>query len=368
MAAPSIFVSAGDPSGDNAAGRVGELLRERYPGLRLSGLGGPRLKNLGQTQLADPNDLAVVGFWEVAKRYGYFRALMHRCVDHIKREQPSLVLLVDYPGFNLRLARRIKSFGIPILYYISPQVWAWGPKRVKQIAELVDRMIVILPFEEEFFRRFDVPCDFVGHYLVEDIPDTFIGSPLPETPSLGLLPGSRKQEVERILPPMLEAAAQLHATHAIESTVAGIAGRFDYEAAVAPYRDKGVSLVYDDARRVVYESTAVLVASGTATLETGIIGRPMVIVYKTGWLTYQIARRLVSLTMIGLVNLVLDEQVVPELIQDDVTPSNMVAELTPIFDDEAYRARMLTKLHDVPLSLGGEGASQRAADVIGGYL
>jgi len=191
MDEPLLFISAGDPSGDNATARVIEALQKQHPGLKFFGLGGPRLKVLGQEQLADSSDLAVLGFWEVARRYFFFRRLFHRCVEAIREFRPLAVVLVDYPGFNLRLAREVKRLGIPVIYYISPQVWAWGRKRLRRIRESVDKMLVILPFEEVFYEEHGIDCEFVDHYLLEDIPGDYIASDPPGNRQLALLPGSR---------------------------------------------------------------------------------------------------------------------------------------------------------------------------------
>jgi len=368
MADPLLFISAGDPSGDNATSRMIDSLKEKRPGLKLYGLGGKRLAALGQEQLADPSGLAVLGFWEVARRIMYFRRLLRRCVAEIENRRPRAVLLVDYPGFNLRLARRIRQLGIPTIYYISPQVWAWGKGRLRQIRDYVDQMLVILPFEESFYREHGVPCKFVGHYLLEDIPSDYIGSPLPFNGRLALLPGSRRQEIERMLPAMLEAAAVLNRKHGCMSVVAGIKNVYDYDAVCKSYSGKGVEVSYDDPRKTIYESELVLTASGTATLETGIIGRPMVVVYKTGFLTYRIARRLVKLDSIALVNLVLGEKVVPELIQSRATGESMAAALERHLIDDSYRDKTLTELNRIPSLLGGWGATERTVEALAEYL
>jgi lipid-A-disaccharide synthase len=365
MARPLLFLSAGDPSGDNAGSRLISELKQLRPELEFFGLGGRRLKLQGQEQLADPGDLAVIGFWEVAKRYYFFRRLFFHCLEEIKKRKPSCVLLIDYPGFNLRLARRVHALGIPVVYYISPQVWAWGKKRVAEIRKYVKMILLILPFEEQFFREHDVPVQFVGHYLLEDIPSEYIQS-TPEKPrQVALLPGSRPQEIERMLPPMLEAAGRLNKRHGTTTVIAGIKGAYDYENLVA---DTGVTVRYDESRKIIHESGLVLVSSGTATLETGIIGRPMVVVYKTGFITYQIARRLVKVDMIGLVNLVLGEKVVPELIQNAASPEAMVSEMAKYLCDDSHYSGVQAKLGHLPQILGGTGASGRAAEIVSSYL
>ena len=369
MASPDLFLSAGDPSGDNAAGRVVTALREMLPGLSVFGLGGSRLKQLGQRQLADGSDLAVLGFWEVARRFHFFRNLIVRCADEIRARRPACVVLVDYPGFNLRLAERIKPLGIPVVYYISPQVWAWGRKRLEAIKRLVDLMLVILPFEKDVFDGAGVKATFVGHYLLEDIPQEQVASSVPVKGGLALLPGSRLQEIERMLPPMLETAVAFNRKHGTRAVVAAIKDVFDYEKQLARVSDAGsVSIKYGDSRKVIFESSLVVAASGTATLEAAIIGRPMVVVYKTGFVTYQIARRLVKLDRIALANLVLNDRVVPELVQRQATPSNMLRELERFWNDEAHYDAVRKKLNQVPQLLGGRGASLRAAKLISEYI
>lgn len=368
MSSQSLFISAGDPSGDNAASRVITAIRVRRPNLSLFGLGGPRLRFLGQDQLADSSDLAVLGFWEVARRYYFFHRLMSRTVAEITRQKPSAILLVDYPGFNLRLAARIRHLDIPIIYYISPQVWAWGGKRISQMRENIDIMLSILPFEKEFFDKAGLTCTMVGHYLLDDIPAEFISSSLPDVNRIALLPGSRRQEVARMLTPMLEAARLMNDSHGSKSVVAGVGDLYDYESEIGMVSPENISVVYNDARRVVYESDLVICASGTATLECGIIGRPMVIMYKTGFLTYQIAKRLITLDSIGLVNLVLGEKTVPELIQHEATAAAMANALARYHDDNAYQEQVVNRLRTVPGLLGGTGSSERAARLIEAYL
>lgn len=368
MKTGGLFISAGDPSGDNATSRLLAELKQDHPDLVVTGLGGPKLRKQGQEQLADYHDLAVLGFWEVVKNYAFFRRLMTNCVAKIESQRPKCILLVDYPGFNLRLAAKVKSLGIPIVYYISPQIWAWHKNRIHQIKALVDLMMVNLPFEKALYDEHRVPNEVVGHYLLEDIPDAYIGSELPCCKQLAVLPGSRRQEIERMLKPMLQAAAKHNEKFGTTAVVVGIEGRYDYESAIAPFVDRGISLSFEDSRRIMFESDIVLTASGTATLETGIIGRPMVIVYKTGLITYWIARSVITLDAIGLVNLVLGKPTVPELIQHEASPAKMAAALARYESDDDYRRTVLKELHRVPEILGRHQASERAARLVGRYL
>ncbi len=364
----SIFISAGDPSGDNAAARLVGALTDLHGKLNLYGLGGNRLRELGQKQLADPDDLAVIGFWEVAKHFRFFKRLLTGAVEEIKQRQPKCVILIDYPGFNMRLAERIKPLGIPIVYYITPQVWAWNKKRVHKIRALVDKVLVILPFEQKFFSDNGVNSEFVGHYLLEDILPEYIASPVPAENRLCLMPGSRPQEIERMLIPMVRTASMFNKKYGTRAVVAAVKDRYDYEKCLENYKSDNIQLLYDDPRRAVAESSLVLTASGTATLETAIIGRPMVVVYKTGNITYQIAKRVIKLDKIALVNLVLGEKVVPEMIQGQATPEKMMAELEKFYNEELYFESVKKRLNAVPQKLGGPGASKRAAEQITEYL
>ena len=368
MSGPLLFISAGDLSGDNAMSRVLAELGSRRPGIGTFGLGGEKLRSLGQEQFAAGKEIAVIGFWEVARKYRFFSRLMNKCEEEIKRRMPRCIVLVDYPGFNLRLARRVRPLKIPIVYYISPQVWAWGGRRVDQIRKLVDQMLVILPFEKEFYRNTGVSAEFVSHYLLEDIPSEFIQSPVPQSGQIALLPGSRPQEIERMLEPICCAAAAFNQKYGTCAVIAGIHDRYDYESAVRPYAASGISVSFDDSRRIVYESDWVVTASGTATLEVGIIGRPMVIVYRTGFLTYQIARRLLKIDTIGLVNLVLGEKVVRELIQHEVSAARILAEMECLHSDSSRTRAMIERLHQIPERLAAPSGSRRAAEIIESYL
>ncbi|MFH2049007.1 MAG: lipid-A-disaccharide synthase [bacterium] len=364
-------MSAGDPSGDNAISLVMKSLLQKKPDTKFFGLGHDKLKALGQEQFVNGSRLAVLGFWEVFKQVLFFKKLMKQCASEIEKRHPKAVILVDYPGFNLRLAKRIKKLGIPIIYYISPQVWAWGKGRVQEIKELVDLLLVILPFEHDFFNGHNIKNEFVGHYLLEDIPSEYISShPILENRQglLCVLPGSRNQEVKRMLPPMLKAASMFTNKYNAKAVVAGIRGIYDYETALQPYKNDNIEVVYDKPRECIYKSNLLLTASGTATLETGIIARPMVVVYKTGFITYQIARRLVSLKNIALVNLVLNDNVVPELIQTEASPENMFKELSKFMDDSQYYKSVHEKLLRVSSTLGGTGSSERAADAILNFI
>ena len=361
---PVLLVSAGDPSGDTAAARLLKELVAIQPTLTAFGLGGRQLKAGGQEQLAPPERLAVMGFWEIASQMIFFRRLLRRCASEIEKRRPQALVLVDYPGFNLRLAARVRKLGIPVVYYISPQVWAWGKRRLRRIRELVDLMLVILPFEKQLYDEHQIVCRYVGHYLLEAIPSEMTASPVPAQGHLALLPGSRPQEIRRHLPLMIAAAGRMWERHGVKSIIAAISGACDYERYLTGETAAFCTIRYDDTRRIIAEASLVLTASGTATLETAIIGRPMVVVYRTSWATYQIARRLVKSPYIALANLVLGQKVAPELIQSQATTAAVVGELERFILDAAYRERTASILRQTAGLLGGVGASRRAAEAI----
>jgi len=368
MADGEIFISAGEPSGDNAGSLLISAIKKKSGTVTFFGLGGKRMSAQGQEQLTESSRLAVMGFWEVVKHYSFFRKLFHQCLDEINRRKPSCVILIDYPGFNLRLAKEVKKLGIPVIYYISPQVWAWGHKRVPEIKANIDKMIVILPFEKEFYREQGMECDFVGHYLLEDIPAEYISSSIPTNGHIALLPGSRAQEIKRLLPPMLEAAARFNKESGTIAVVAGVSGAYHYDFLMRESANTNIRIVYDDPRKVIFESSMVLTKSGTATLESAIIGRPMIVAYKTSFVSYLIAKSLIKLDKIALVNLVLDKKVVPELIQNQSNADNMFGELKKLRDNKEQLSNIKSDLDRVPKVLGGAGASERAADIILKYI
>jgi lipid-A-disaccharide synthase len=360
----SLFISVGDPSGDIAGYRLMRSLKSLRPDWRYIGLGGRKMRAEGQRQLTDPDKLALLGFWEAAKKFRFFKDLIHKVVSLIERENPKAIILIDYPGFNLRLAKRVRRFGIPIIYYISPQIWAWGEGRINQIAQSIDLMLTILPFENAIYDKAGIKNQFVGHYLLDDIDSRFIKSPYNVgSRKIALLPGSRRQEIERMLPVLVKTAEMLAEENDWNFTVAGVEGEFDYSRYLRRCKFP-IELTIGETRRIAAESRLVLVSSGTATLETGIIGRPMVVIYKTGWITYAIARHLVKLDKIALINIVAGRKIVPELIQSSAIPDNIAREARKILDNDSYARGMVDELSRAVDILGAPGASDRAAKVI----
>lgn len=363
---PTIFLSAGEPSGDLHGAALAAALRHRWPRARLIGLAGPRMQAAGVEPLVPFDRLAVMGFVEVARHLPFFVRLLARARRVIVDEGVDLVIPIDYPGFNLRLARRAASHGAPVLYYIAPQVWAWHRSRAASMAAVIDRLAVILPFEEPLFRQYGADVRFVGHPLLDRelavVERAALCAPLGLDPGrriLALFPGSRAQEVERHLTPFVAAARRVVESRWHVQPV--IARSTDVDAAA--YRDVPFPLT-DDGQSLLAHAHAALVKSGTTTLEAALAGVPMVIAYRAHPVTFWLARRLVEVDHVGLANLVAGRRVAPELLQDDVTAPALAAALLPLIDEGPARQAALDGVGTVRESLrlaGPETAADRVA-------
>ncbi|MBD3347580.1 MAG: lipid-A-disaccharide synthase [Candidatus Eisenbacteria bacterium] len=363
----SILIVAGEASGDLHGSKLLARLRDLEPGVDVFGVGGDRMVAAGLEAVYDSDEFSVMGFAEVLRHIPRLRRAMSRLVREAVERDAGLAILMDYPGFNLILAARLQDAGIRVLYYISPQVWAWGEGRVSKIRERIDRMAVILPFEVEFYRERGVEVEFVGHPLLEEPwvsevkgPKSGLGDPL----VLGLLPGSRRQEISRNLPAMLGAARGLAGDIPDLNVEIGL-GRGISESwlrALAGDDIEGVRIVQaPDVHDLMVRSTALAVASGTATLEAACAGTPMAITYRTSALSYLVARSVVRIPRIGLVNVIAGEEVVPEIIQGRATPGRLAAHLAPYLTDGELTAATSRRLLEVRRMLGTPGASERVA-------
>jgi lipid-A-disaccharide synthase len=363
---PTIFLSAGEPSGDLHGALVARALRTRYPEARLLGLGGSRMAAEGTEILADVSELALMGFTEVIARLPFFYRLRRRVYGVLQSESVDLVIPVDYPGFNLRLARRARELSIPVLYFIAPQVWAWHASRAKALARDAQGVAVILPFEEEFLRSAGANARFVGHPLL-DVPLTL--QPRDEwasrwnlaadRPILALFPGSRDQEVARHLAIFSAAADRVLERMPQVQPVIGVAPDLDRSV----YHGARWPLV-DSTSGLLHHATAALVKSGTTTLEGALAGTPMVVAYRMSGLSYRIARRLVRVPHIALANLVAGKRIAPEFIQDEATPQALAEALLPLLDLKGpERREMVEGLHQVRHALGSGGAAEQVAEM-----
>lgn len=380
---------AGEASGDLHGGNLAEALRKLDPRMTLFGIGGSRMRAAGVETRFDISELAVMGLVEVLRHYRRLRRILGEMQRLLRKERPDLLITVDYPGFNLRLARHAKRLGIPVLHYISPQVWAWREHRVKQIAESVDMMAVLLPFEAPFYERHGIPARFVGHPLVDEVAprmareEAMARFGIESTrPVVGLLPGSRIGECRRLMPLLLESAYRLRQRIPDLQFLLPLAsslGRDGMSAWLQPAPAGGVGddtvhryisrhpepvpitlvegLTYD----VMQCCDLVITASGTATLEAALMEVPMIIVYKVSPLTYAIARRMVKLPNVGLVNIVAGERVVPELIQHRAGAEQVVTEALRCLQEPEHAKAIRQRLARVRGRLGDPGASERVA-------
>jgi lipid-A-disaccharide synthase len=361
----TVFVSAGEPSGDAHAGALVAALRHLVPDVAVEGVGGEHLEAAGARLIARIEDLTVIGFVEVVRKIPAHWRLLRRIEERLARGDVGLVVLVDYPGFHLRVAAAAARANVPVLYYVAPQLWAWGEGRVRRMARTVSRLAVILPFEEEFFSARGVRTTFVGHPLLDRPPLAQEGAALkrslglaPDRPVLGLFPGSRPQEVRRLWPVFRAAAERIRRdSPAVQALVAAIPG--------ASYPDAGeIRVVPGRPRECFAAADAALCKSGTSTLEAAMALTPLVIAYRMHPLSYLLARRLVRVDRIGMVNLVAGRRVAPELIQGAVTPEALERAVRPLLDpDSPERRAQLEGLAEVRRRLGESGAARRAAEI-----
>jgi len=366
-----VMLVVGEASGDLHGAHLVKSLYRRDPTLEVFGVAGQGLKREGIRVLYDVERLTGMGFAELA---GNLKTLWqaYKLLQRVLREEkPDLLILIDFPEFNMRLARLARALQIPVLYYISPQVWAWRQHRVRKIARCVDRMAVVFPFEVPLYQKAGVQVSFVGHPLLDVVrpteprEKTLLQYGLkPTKPTIALLPGSRRREVAYHLPPMLEAANRLSREMELQFVLvrANTVERRLFEE-ILGQSAAWVPIAEENTYNVLHACDLAWTASGTATLETALMLRPMIIIYRLAWLTYVLARMLVRVRHIGMVNIVAGETVVPELIQRDVTAERIMAESRAILKDPERRKRMVEKLAEVREKLGAPGASDRVADI-----
>ena len=366
------YIIAGEASGDLHGSNLIRELKKKDASAAIRCWGGDKMQAAGATLVKHYKELAFMGFLEVIKNLPTILKNIKFCKTDILQFKPNALILIDYPGFNLRIAKWAKQQGIPVIYYISPQVWAWKENRVKLIKKCVDKMLVILPFEKEFYAKWNYEVEYVGHPLVEVV-DRFLltvdrselsttnnGQRL--TDNIALLPGSRKQEILKKLPIMLEVAKHFPDYQFVVAKAPGLDDSF-YASLLAPY--KNVSSVVNKTYELLVQSKAALVTSGTATLETALFGVPEVICYKGSAFSYQIAKRLIKIKFIGLVNLIMDKEVVKELIQDELTVANLKHELNLLLTDKAKQQQLKEDYNELKalLSEGGHASANAAASI-----
>jgi lipid-A-disaccharide synthase len=355
------YIIAGEASGDLHSSNLMKELKVLDSNASFRCWGGDLMKQQGAVLVKHYHELAFMGFTEVILNLRTILKNIQLCKNDIIENKPDVLILVDYPGFNLRIAEFAKKNGIKVIYYISPQVWAWKQSRVHKIKRIVDKMLVILPFEKQFYKRFDMDVEFVGHPLLDAVKELSKEKVTIETtkPIIAILPGSRKQEIIQMLPLMLGVKDKFKEYQFVVAGAPSQTPAF-YKSLL---KDIDVKIVYNDTYNLLRQSHAALVTSGTATLETALFGVPEVVCYKGGKLSFQIAKQLVKVKFISLVNLIMDREVVKELIQDELNTNNIETELTKILESSA-RTQMLNDYKELKQKLGGAGASRKAAESI----
>lgn len=368
------YIISGEASGDLHGSRLIQELTKKDPAAVFRCWGGDKMQAAGATVVKHYRELAFMGFIEVLFNLRTILRNLKFCKEDILNNKPDVLVLIDYPGFNLRIAKWAKDHGFKVVYYISPQVWAWKESRVKQMKKTIDKMIVIIPFEKDYFKnKWDWEVEYVGHPLLEIIRKPgaveLRGDPRnaeAEKPVVAVLPGSRKQEILKKLPIMLEVTKSFPDYQFIIAKAPGIEPGF-YDELLKPF--PSVSYVNDKTYDLLQRSEAAIVTSGTATLETALFGVPQVVCYKASWITYQIGKRLVKVKYISLVNLIMDKPVVRELVQEDLTAGNLVKELKLLLTDKKRQEQIrddYEKLRGV-LDVGGS-ASEQAAGIVYDFL
>jgi len=368
---------AGEASGDAHGAEVVEQLKALIPDIQLSGMGSTEMKRAGVDVFFDSASIAVVGIVEVLKHWGEIKQAMELVKNRLETTRPDLLVLIDYPEFNLKMARHAKSLGIKVLFYISPQVWAWRPKRIHKIGRSIDHMAVLFKFETDYYQKANIPATFVGHPLVDKVHPTDQSDSEKQRLGItegqrlvGLFPGSRRSEITRLLPLMLETAVQMHQQDASLVFVLPVASTIDYDSIKSQCEQSDVDIVLtrDNLYDVIVNCDAIVSCSGTVTLEIALLGVPLCIIYKMSWLSYQIMSRLITIDHIGLANIVANEHIVEELLQDDATADNISLELFKLLDDRTYRQQVESGLGKVRENLGKGDGSRHMAELISQFI
>ncbi len=367
-----IYVVAGEASGDSRGVELMRAIRERAPGVEFLGAGGKAMREFAGPQIFDWADEAVVGLWDVLKKYGYFKAQLARMLEEIVREKPDALITIDYPGFNLRLAKAAKAAlpGLRCIQYISPQVWAWKQDRIPKMAKYLDLMLCLFPFEVPMYEGVGLKAICTGHPLLDTLAaDASATPPERDLNLITLLPGSRSKEVRRIFPVMLDAAAHLRsarqrvrfaaaaASDSLREEMLEIMGKRGKDDSFCP-------VTVGNAHRLMQTAGAGMVCSGTATLEATYFRLPMVILYKTAWLTYVVGKRVVKIPFIGLPNVLANAMIAPEFIQNAAQPHLIANELLQLSEHAGTRAMQQTAYEKIIASLGERGAADRAAAAV----
>lgn len=373
-----ILVVAAEASSGLYLQRLMEHWRANNEEVDAFGVGPKNLAEYGFQHVATSEEMAVVGIVEVVKHFSKIKACYHELLARAKADKPDVALLLDYPDFNLRLAKDLKKLGVPVVYYISPQVWAWRTSRVHKIKQVVDRMLVILPFEEDFYKSYQVPAEFVGHPLLDELKYHELSDAdiirhrqrfgiQEDEIVIGLMPGSRQSEIAHHLDVQMKAAKILQNKNPKVKVALLVAPSFEkeyFQSKLGAY-DESIILIKDDPFRMIQMVDYMITASGTATLMVGLMKKPMVVMYRMKAFSAMLAKMLVKSTKhFGLINLVCDERVVPELFQEQASPENIASEIQKMIDDPNYKREIITKLDRARGNLKKSGTTVRVAEVV----
>ncbi len=359
------FIVAGDPSGDIHSAKLMKEIKLLMPDAEFVGIGGSLMEAEGLKSIVPISMISVVGFWEVAKKYSFFTKLLEQCKNLIKSNNFKAFIAVDYPGFNMKLAQFAKSIKTPVVYYIAPQLWAWGKNRAVKLSKIVDLLLVVFPFEVDFFQNFNINTKFVGHPLLDD--ERFsrkIKRYTERTKNIALLPGSRKQEIIKHLPMIIETAKILHQDYPDFQISIAKSSNIEKDLYLNFLKNNSFIELIDDNKELMSNAIAGAVKTGTSNLESCLLGMPFVMYYKTSALTYFLGRKLVNLPYISLVNILSNLPIIPELIQNDANPKNIAFEISKLINDGEYYDNIQSKFLEIRNNLGSTGASRRAAEMI----
>ncbi len=367
-----IMILAGEASGDLHGGKLVSALKDKCSDCKIFGVGGDHMQKAGMELFYHVDQLAYIGFSEVVLHYFFFRSVFHNLLKKVQSLKPDVLVLIDYPGFNLRFAAKAKNYGVKTFYFIAPQVWAWGKGRAKKMAKFIDRMGVIFDFEVSFFEKAGIKSDFVGHPLLDGLKVKMSAEKFcsqfgldPPKPILALLPGSRPQEIENLLPVMLETGLAIQREHPELQIAISKAPTISSELLNKLIKANTNARIVENATyELIKYAAAAIVASGTATLETALFQTPFVITYRVSGLSYFLGKKLIKIDNIGLVNVVSGQKVVPEFIQDEARVGNMKPVVERLLFDQNARQQQIKDLQTVRKKLGTPGAPIRTADII----
>ena len=371
-----LMIITGEVSGDLIGAALIKELKTLKPNINIVGIGGDKMKSVGMELIYHSDQMAFLGFVEVVKHLPFIRSVQKKLIEVIKKESIRNVVLIDYPGFNLSIAKKLKALGVKVIYYVSPQIWAWAKGRIRKVKKYVDKMLVVFPFEVEFYKKENIEVEYVGHPLPERVSrysflsksETSKKFNLDEKKDILLvMPGSRKQEVKEIFPEAIKAAGRLSKKFNLQIVVARSKNIDENYLKDLSGSEKFVSIEGYNYELMKYSHFGII-KSGTSTLESGYFTLPMVIIYKTSSLTYLIGKQLVKLDNIGMVNILLEDKLVPELIQNSASSENIFKEASNILTSPQIYENMKLRLGEVKEKLGSEGASEKAARLILEFL